>query len=170
MEQTPSMRSEGAVGGRQWAQRPMLRFRPMAAADIDAVAANEARAYPFPWPRGMFADCLAAAHECHVAELDRRTIGHGVLAVALGEAQLLNVCIDPYAQGRGYGRALADFLLQRAVAQCAGVVFLEVRPSNQVAVALYETLGFREIGRRRNYYRAMVGREDALVMALEAGA
>ena len=139
----------------------------MAAADIDAVVVNEASAYPFPWSRRAFADCVEAQHECHVAQLGERLIGHGVVAVVHDEAQLLNVCIVPQAQGLGYGRALATFLLRRTAALRARVVFLEVRVSNQVAIALYETLGFRRIGGRRDYYRALVGRENAHVMALE---
>ena len=139
----------------------------MAAADLDAVVVNEASAYSFPWSRRAFADCIEARHECHVAQLGERLIGHGVVAVTRDEAQLLNVCIVPQARGLGHGRALATFLLRRAVARRARVVFLEVRASNLVAIALYETLGFRRIGCRRDYYRALVGRENAHVMALE---
>ena len=139
----------------------------MRTADLDAVAANEASAYWFPWPRRAFADCVLGRHECHVVELGRRLIGHGVVAVVHDEAQLLNVCIVPQAQGRGYGRALTAFLLQRTAALRARVAYLEVRASNQVAIALYHALGFRQIGCRRDYYPAVVGRENALVMALE---
>ena len=139
----------------------------MVAADLDAVVVNEASAYWFPWSRRAFADCIEAQHECHVAHLGERVIGHGVATVVRDEAQLLNVCIAPQEQGRGYGRALAAFLLQCAAALDARVAYLEVRVSNQVAIALYETLGFRRIGCRRNYYQALVGRENALVMALE---
>ena len=139
----------------------------MAAADLDAVAVNEASAYGFPWPRRAFADCMEQRHECHVAQLGEHLIGHGVIAVTGDEAQLLNVCIVPQAQGEGHGRALATFLLQCAVARRTRVVFLEVRASNLVAIALYESLGFRRIGCRRDYYRALVGRENAHVMALE---
>lgn len=138
----------------------------MTVRDLDAVAANEASATPFPWSRGQFADCLAAAYECCVAQRAGAAVGHGVLATDAGEAQLLNVCIVPAAQRRGLGRALARHLLARAAAAGAEAVFLEVRPSNKPARALYASLGFCRIGRRPGYYPAAQGREDALLLTL----
>ena len=139
----------------------------MTPADLDHVMANERRAYAFPWSRQVFADCLAEDHECWVAVLSGVVVGHGVLMVAAGEAQLLNVCVVPDAQGAGHGRALASRLVERAVAAGAGRVFLEVRISNRVAMTLYDALGFQEVGRRRGYYPTEHGREDALVMSLD---
>ena len=136
----------------------------MTVRDLGTVAANEASATPFPWSRGQFADCLAAAYECCVAQRAGAAVGHGVLATCAGEAQLLNVCIVPAAQRRGLGRALARHLLARAAASGAEAVFLEVRPSNKPARALYASLGFRRIGRRPGYYPAGQGREDALLL------
>ena len=78
------------------------------------------------------------------------------------------MCIrDRHRQGEGLGRALVVHLLERAQSLQAGSVFLEVRPSNMVAYKLYESVGFNEIGVRRDYYPAFVGREDALVLARE---
>lgn len=139
----------------------------MTPADLDHVTANERRAYGFPWSRQVFADCLAEGHECWVAVVNGVVVGHGVLWVAADEAQLLNVCVVPDAQGAGHGRALAACLVERAVAAGAGRVFLEVRISNRVAMTLYDALGFQEVGRRRGYYPTEHGREDALVMALD---
>ncbi len=133
--------------------------------DFDAVAAAEAHAYEFPWPREAFLDCLDVNHKCLLAQRGERTVGHGVLSAA-GEARLFNVCIEPGDQGRGHGRALTGHLIERAKARGAEAVFLEVRLSNRIAMTLYHGLGFREIGRRRNHYRAQRGREDAVVMAL----
>ena len=144
-----------------------LRFRAMEAADLASVADLESRAFEFPWSQRAFADCLAAGHECWKAELAGQGIGHGVVAVAAGEAHLLNVCVDPALQGRGFGRALLRHLLARATARGAGVVFLEARITNRVAMTLYFAQGFREIGRRRGYYPGANGREDAVVMALK---
>lgn len=143
----------------------------MTPADLDQVAANETRAYDFPWSRRVFGDCLDEGHECWVATAGGVLVGHGVLSVGAGEAQLLNVCVIPDAQGAGHGRSLAAHLIERADAAGAGRVFLEVRISNRVAMTLYDALGFKEVGRRRGYYPTEHGREDALVMALDvAGA
>ena len=141
-------------------------LRPMTHADLDAVAANERQAYAFPWSRGVFVDCLDAGYACWVACVADRIVGHGVLSVGAGEAQLLNVCIEPAAQGAGHGRALATRLVSQARLDGADAVFLEVRLSNRVAMTLYDGMGFREIGRRRNYYPAQTGREEAVIMAL----
>lgn len=139
----------------------------MAVGDLPGVAVLESRAFEFPWSQRTFADCLAAGHECWKAELAGRDIGHGVVAVAAGEAHLLNVCVEPALQGRGFGKALLRHLLERATVRGAAVVYLEARISNRVAMTLYFASGFREIGRRRGYYPSANGREDAVVMARE---
>lgn len=135
--------------------------------DLDAVVGNELHAYAFPWTRGVFRECLQADHECWVAEVDGEVIGHGIVSLGAGEAHLLNVCIRRGSQGHGFGRLLVRHMLARAHRMGATVMFLEVRPSNHVAAALYETLGFREIGVRRNYYPAHSGHEDARVLVLD---
>lgn len=142
-------------------------LRRMAAADLDQVAANESEAFAFPWPRSAFVDCLDAGYECWVAVADGQLVGHGILSIAADEAALLNVCVAADAQGLGYGRALSNQLIGCASAAGAAKVFLEVRMSNRPAMTLYAALGFREIGRRPNYYRTAAGREDALVMVLD---
>ena len=148
------------------AVRPVMR--PMRVEDLDAVMVVERRAYPWPWSIGIFRDCLFAGSPAWVLVEGGAFIGHGVLSVAADEAHVLNVCIDPARQGRGYGRALLRAMVQAARGQGAQRVFLEVRPSNPAAVALYEDEGFNEIGRRPRYYPANNnGREDAIVMAME---
>lgn len=139
----------------------------MVLADLDAVLENETRSYEFPWTRGIFADCLRTGHECWVLEDDREVIGHGILSLVGGEAHLLNVCIRRDLQGHGHGRELVGHMLDTARLRGAEVVFLEVRPSNRAACALYESLGFNEIGRRKDYYPARNGHEDAKVLALQ---
>jgi ribosomal-protein-alanine N-acetyltransferase len=145
----------------------VIRFRAMTEADLDRVFENELRAYAYPWTRGNFVDCLREGKECRVAEVDGKVVGHGVLAVAAGEAHILNVCIARDRQGCGYGRALLSDLLERARRARVDIVFLEVRPSNRVAIELYESAGFNAIGVRRNYYPAAFGHEDAQIMAMD---
>ncbi len=139
----------------------------MTTADLDAVVANEVRSYAYPWTRGVFADCLRSDYECWVLESPRDgLIAHGVLSHGLDEAHLLNICVRRDRQGQGHGRQLALHMLDRARARRADVVYLEVRPSNRVAIALYASLGFTEIGRRPGYYPTDQGYEDARVLAL----
>lgn len=149
------------------AHEPAPQLRAMRETDLDAVMDIEIRAYPFPWTQGIFRDCLRAGYGCWVLENHGKLLGYGVLSVAAGEAHVLNVCIEPKAQGRGHGRRLMKRLLDLARWHRAERVYLEVRPSNPTAIALYETLGFNEFGRRPNYYPAKGGREDAIVMAIE---
>lgn len=136
-------------------------------ADLETVVRNERRGYSHPWTEGIFEDCLKSGYECWLFVFEGRNVGHGILSVAAGESHLLNVCIHPDMQGRGFGRILVKHLINQARRRGADRIFLEVRPSNEVAYNLYEDLGFNEIGRRKGYYPAFVGREDALVLALE---
>lgn len=157
---------------RQRAYRPGLdtvavALRPMRGGDLDAVMAIERRAYPFPWTQGIFDDCLRAGYPAWVLHGTDGLLGYGVLSIAAGEAHVLNVCVDPARQGQGLGRHLFRALIDEAIRHGAARVFLEVRPSNPAAIALYHDEGFNEIGRRPRYYPAHDGREDAIVMARE---
>ena len=138
----------------------------MRLSDVESVAQIEQTAYAYPWTAGMFADCIGSGHECWVARERDVLLGYAVLAAGAGEAHLLNVCVRRSERNRGHGRALVRHMIDRAVGRNARTVFLEVRASNAVARRLYETLGFREVGRRKNYYLADGGREDAKVLAL----
>ncbi len=142
-------------------------MRPMREGDLPEVMEIELRAYPFPWTAGIFRDCMQARYPAWVMQRDGRIIGYGVVSVAADEAHVLNICIDPVAQGAGLGRRLLRALVRVARGEGAQRVFLEVRPSNLHAIALYHDEGFNEIGRRPRYYPAHDGREDAIVMAME---
>lgn len=144
-----------------------LALRPMRDTDIDAVLRIEQLAYPFPWTRGIFRDCLQAANPAWVMHDQGEMVAYGVLSLSADEAHVLNICVAPERQSRGYGRYLMRALMQLARDRGAHRIFLEVRPSNLPAIGLYHAEGFNEIGRRPRYYPAQHGREDALVMAME---
>lgn len=139
----------------------------MRAADLDAVFAIELQAYPYPWTRAIFTDCLAAGYPAWVLEEGDCLLGYALLSIAVGESHLLNLCVAPQAQRQGHGRRLLRAVQRLARLQGAERMFLEVRPSNPNAIALYHAEGFNEIGRRARYYPAREGREDAIVMAME---
>ena len=144
-----------------------LSLRPMREDDLAAVQAVESRAYEFPWTIGIFRDCLRADYPAWVLHDGSRIAGYFLMSIAAGEAHVLNICVAPEMQGQGHGRRLLHALLQMARGRNVSRVFLEVRPSNANAIALYFDEGFNEIGRRPRYYPAKDGREDALVMAME---
>ena len=144
-----------------------ITFREMTAADLDDVMSNESLGYTYPWTRGIFLDCLKIGHDCRVLCMDGRIAGHAIMSAAAGEAHLLNVCVRRDRQGLGLGRLFVRYVLKRARVLGAETMFLEVRPSNKAALGLYESLGFLEVGRRKEYYPGEVRREDALVLALK---
>ena len=146
-------------------QEPPVEVRPMSHEDIVQVSDIERRSYEFPWSHGVFRDCLLAGYHCIVLDRDDQVIGYSILSVAAGEAHILNLCVDPNFRQLGYGEQLLDELLQRATAIEVQEIFLEVRPSNASAIALYRKKGFRLIARRPAYYQAAEGREDAAVLS-----
>ena len=146
---------------------PYPQLRPMHLDDLEQIVAIEIVAYEYPWTYGIFRDCLRAGYQCLVLAHAIEIVGYGVLSAAAGEAHVLNVCVAPAQQGAGHGTRLMKRLIELARWYRAERVFLEVRPSNTHAIALYDRLGFNEIGKRPNYYPAKRGREDAVVMAME---
>ena len=130
-------------------------------AGADAAAASAAAV------AGGGAATVLAGHQALLALEDDRPAGYAVMSIAAGEAHVLNLCTAPERQSRGLGRHLLRALLKTARDHRVQRVFLEVRPSNPQAIALYHSEGFNEIGRRPRSYPAATGREDALVMALE---
>ncbi len=147
--------------------QPLLR--PMLDEDVAVVMAIEEQVYPHGWTVGIFQDCLRVNYSCWVLVLADKVIGYGIMSVAAGEAHILNIAIAPEYQGKGRGREVLMHLLATARRLGAQDAFLEVRPSNQIAVRLYETIGFHQVGLRSDYYPAEKGREDAVIMARDLG-
>lgn len=144
-----------------------VMWRPLRHGDVTYVAALEAQIHAAPWTAGNFDDALAAGYSARVGEREGRIVAYGVLMLAPGEAQLLNLSVVPDARRQGVGSELLARFLDDALRLGAEQVFLEVRVSNTAAIALYECAGFVRVARRAHYYppgRASTAREDALVM------
>lgn len=141
-----------------------VEIRPMHELDVPLVVAIERAGYQFPWSEGIFRDCLRVGYICRVIDCGGEMAGYGIMSVGAGEAHVLNVCIREEYRCRGFARKLMLYLLDRARSAGMQEAFLEVRPSNTVASRLYLSLGFEQVGVRRGYYQATVGREDACVL------
>ena len=141
--------------------------RSMTYDDLASVSDIERRSYDFPWSHGVFRDCLLAGYVCLVLDRGNQVIGYSILSVAAAEAHILNLCVDPGFRSLGYGERLLNQIIDRARYAEVEAIFLEVRPSNANALALYRKKGFRKIAKRPAYYQSKQGREDADVLSLK---
>ncbi len=146
--------------------KTQYQLRPMQMDDLDAIMQIEPTIYSHPWTRGNFSDSLNSGYSAWVLEQDRGVIGYALLMMILDEAHLLNLSVAKHQQKQGLGRYLLEHMLKIAKNHQAANLFLEVRPSNVAAIALYENMGFSEMAVRRGYYPAHNGREDAILMGL----
>ena len=146
-------------------QEAPVQIRTMVHTDLAEVSDIERRSYDFPWSHGVFRDCLLAGYQCIVLDRSGSVAGYAILSIAAGEAHILNLCVDPKYRQLGYGEKLLDAVLAQAAGAEVREIFLEVRPSNRKAIALYEKKGFRQVASRPAYYQAREGREDAAVLS-----
>lgn len=146
-----------------------LTLAPMVVADVDEVHALEQSVFPHPWSRANFVDSLASGYDAWVLREEGGTLaGYFVLMFAVDEAHLLDVALSASHQRAGLGRYLLDCATARARQMGMESMLLEVRPTNERALAVYRAYGFVEIGRRKGYYPAHEGtREDAIVMRIQ---
>ena len=114
-----------------------IHYRRISEADLECILAIESVVHSHPWTRRNFADSIAAGYECWMAERDARCLGYVILTVAAGEAHLLNLSVAPDWQRQGIGSQLTAWVMTLARELLAPKIFLEVRPSNTAARALY---------------------------------
>jgi len=118
-----------------------------------------------PWSTEDFRDCISFAVFL-VAEADDKVVGYTVALEAADEGEILNLAVAEEGRRGGLGRALVEAIVSALTEQGVRQVYLEVRESNAPARALYAGFGFKEVGRRKAYYRRPV--EDAMVLRLDA--
>ena len=141
----------------------MIEIIPMNESHVAAVAALEEANFTTAWPesaiRGELTNKLAL---WLVAVEDGKVLGYVGSQTVLEEADMMNIAVDETCRRRGIARALVEELVRQLPAYC---LTLEVRVSNAPAIALYHSLGFVQVGLRKNYYRNP--REDALILRKE---
>jgi [ribosomal protein S18]-alanine N-acetyltransferase len=137
------------------------RLRRMEASDLPSAMEIDALSLPRPWSAAIWRGELSSPYGLYLVIEDRGEV-FGQIGVrhVLGELHITTIAVRPEYRRRGHARALIGAAL--AAFPDASHVHLEVRPTNVEAIALYESLGFRETGRRPRYY----GDEDAVLMTL----
>jgi ribosomal-protein-alanine N-acetyltransferase len=143
-----------------------IAIRPMQPRDLARVVQIELDSYAMPWTEGTFRGLLRRRDaDLLVAEANGRLVGYAASWSVLDQCELGNVAVEEDWRNRGIGAQLVRAVVERAIERGVREVFLEVRPSNPAAQHLYQNLGFKLVGRRKNYY--LEPPEDALVMRLE---
>jgi ribosomal-protein-alanine N-acetyltransferase len=145
----------------------LCTIRLMTQDDVAQVAKIESQSYPFPWPQSIFEDSLKAGFTGQVFVYQDEIVGYIFTQHAAQECHLLNLCVSPQYRGLGIAAQLLTAALEMTRLKEGLRVYLEVRESNQIAVNLYEKFGFIVVGRRRDYYPAENGKEDALLLTLD---
>lgn len=135
----------------------------------DSAFKLQTQCHEFPWSRGQFFDCLTPPYFSYQLVKDGVVVGYYVGLSVSVEVTLMDIGIAKEARGQGLGEALLKHFLRECNQRQAEEAWLEVRVSNTSAISLYSKMGFEEIERRKNYYPAKDGSEDAIIMRLTLG-
>lgn len=139
-----------------------ISFRKMTPEDASAVELVEKACFSMPWSRESFWKEASNDKAYYLLALDgEKVIGYVGVWILFGEAQITNVAVIPEYQDKGIGRLMMKEIIKISLLHKATSMTLEVRPSNSRALHLYESLGFKSVGRRRGYYE---DGEDAEIM------
>jgi ribosomal-protein-alanine N-acetyltransferase len=139
-------------------------IRSMREEDISAVSAIERTVFSDPWPESAFHDCLTVPSRVNLVlvDSDSNLIGYLCAQCAADEIQIHNIAVAPQWHRQGHGTHLLQAAEDEGLTRGALCVVLDVRASNEAALSMYARLGYRRIGRRRDYYHHPVC--DALVL------
>jgi ribosomal-protein-alanine N-acetyltransferase len=141
-----------------------MRILPLDQTHLGDVAVLEQLCFPEePWSEQALGVLCRDHGTGYVAvDEDGHALAYVGMTYAADEGSITNVATHPAARRKGLGRAVVGALLAKASELALAFVYLEVRPSNEAAIALYQSLGFETVGRRKNFYRHPT--EDALLM------
>jgi ribosomal-protein-alanine N-acetyltransferase len=151
----------------------MMMIRALVKDDIDQImnfllAENEA-AWSSKDLKEVLEGVLRGSYLASVGvdESTSQVVSYAVASYAFDQADVQHVVVDQSFRGQGFGRQLLQTLIEGLVSRQVKTVFLEVRQSNQVAISLYQSMGFECIQKRRDYYPGVDSiREDAWVFSL----
>ncbi len=143
----------------------MMQISEILEQDFEEIFTIEQKAFEEPWTLGMLKNCFGKQYLNLKLTIDNKIIGYVLCHYLFDEASIFNIAIDPTYQGQGLSKKLLDHLTTILKKHKISSIFLEVRVSNQVAINLYKSFEFEQIGFRKNYYRYSDGSsEDAIVM------
>ncbi len=141
----------------------MMRITEMRAEHVSQIAELEKLCFSDPWSEGSIAyELTNPISHWVVAQDGEQVVGYIGAQIVFPEADVMNVVVHPDRRREGLGQVLLETLLTYLRSIDCTSLSLEVRVSNEIAIALYEKMGFVQVGRRPNYYRSP--KEDALIL------
>lgn len=141
----------------------MINIRTMTLEDIEQVYSIEESIFSIPWSKISFENSINSKDTIFiVAEKDNKIIGYLGMYLFLEDADISNVAVEKEYRRQHIGRELLEYILSEAKSRGVKNVTLEVRETNVPAIRLYESMGFKEVGIRKNYYKEPT--ENALIM------
>ena len=140
---------------------------PLTQSHLAEVAEIERLCFSEPWSEKALELLLGELGVGVVCIRNGSVVAYGGMMLAPDEGQITNIAVRPSCRRQGLGRAVTEALVQLAQTRKLEQIALEVRASNEAAIALYRGLGFEKVGRRKNFYRQPT--EDALVMIKKIG-
>ena len=144
----------------------MIRYEKMNDIHVSQIAELEKLCFSDPWSEKSIATELTSKLSCWLVAMEGNcVVGYVGSQSVLGESDMMNIAVHPDHRRKGVAEALVMSLIEELTRRGNHCLMLEVRPSNAPAIALYEKLGFRQVGRRPNYYRNP--KEDALILRKE---
>lgn len=140
-----------------------MLVRKMTEADIPEVAAIEASNFSIPWSENAFLAAMESGENILVvAECENKVVGYICMYVSFEEGEITNVAVDQSRRKNGTGSAMMEYVFNEAREHDIERIVLEVRVSNDSAIALYKKHEFEELGIRKGFYD--LPKEDALIM------
>ncbi len=145
-----------------------FKVRPMQQNDIASVYEIEKSSHRAPWSRDILSDCVLVGYDCRVLEVPttsgEQIVGYIICRKSFNVCHILNLCVVVSEQRKGYGEKLLQSVLNSLANSNSNTVILEVRPSNNAALKLYEKYGFQKDIIKEGYYQDEHGKEDAILL------
>ena len=152
--------------GKKLVRGKMMKYELMTQAHISQIADLERANFSMPWSENAISGELTNPLSLWVVAVDGdKVVGYVGSQSVLGEADMMNLAVDQSYRRQGIGKQLVSCLVEKLQKESVSKLTLEVRASNAVAISLYESLGFAQVGRRPNYYSGP--KEDALILRKE---
>lgn len=141
----------------------MINIRNMTLDDIESVFEIEKSIFSIPWSKKSFESSISSKDTIYiVTTIDEKIVGYLGIYILGDQSDISNVCVHKDYRRMHIAEVMLSYIFDRAKSNNVKEITLEVRESNVAAISLYEKMGFKEIGIRKNYYQKPL--ENGLLM------